>query len=167
MKRLKHIVLIFIIVNLGGLNCKEVYTPPAIKNNPNLLVVDGIVVSGNDSTIITLSRTRSIADTIPSVKELNAKISVVGASGVEYPFNELGNGRYGIDQLTLDAGQQYLLKIITGEGNEFRSQLSSVQISPPIDSVYWNQDSSFNIHVYLNTHDPTNQTKYYRWEYME
>jgi Domain of unknown function (DUF4249) len=167
MKRLKHIILILIVLNLGGLNCKEVYTPPAIKNNPNLLVVDGIVVSGNDSTVITLSRTRSIADTIPSVKELNARISVVGVTGVEYPFIELGNGQYGVDQLTLDAGTQYQLKIITADGNEFRSDLSSLQTSPPIDSVYFNQDSSFNVHVYLNTHDPTNQTKYYRWQYVE
>jgi len=167
MKRLKHIILIFIAVYLGGLSCKEVYTPPAIKNNPNLLVVDGIVVSGNDSTIITISRTRSVADTIPSVKELNAQVSVVGVSGVEYPFAEQGNGRYAVNQLTLDAGQQYQLKIITADGNEFRSELSSVQNSPPIDSVYWSQDSSFNVHVYLNTHDPTNQTRYYRWQYVE
>jgi hypothetical protein len=167
MNRQKHIILIFIVMTLGGLNCKEVYTPPAIKNNPFLLVVDGIVISGNDSTIITLSRTRNLADTAPSVKELNAKVSVLGVSGVEYPFTEQGNGRYVVDQLTLDAGLQYQLKIITAEGNEFRSELNSVQTSPPIDSVYWNQDSSFNVHVYLNTHDPTNQTKYFRWEYVE
>ena len=167
MKRLIHILLITVTVILGGLDCKEVYTPPAIKNNPFMLVVDGIVISGNDSTIITISRTRNIADTIPSVKELNAQVSVLGISGVEYPFTEEGNGRYAVDQLALDAGQQYQLKIVTADGNEFRSALSNVQISPPIDSLYWNQDSSFNAHVYLNTHDPTNQTRYYRWQYVE
>ena len=167
MKRLIQILLIIAVVNIFGLNCKEVYTPPAIKNNPFLLVVDGIVISGNDSSIITLSRTRNLSDTVPSTKELNAKVSVLGISGVEYPFTEQGNGRYAVDQLALDAGQQYQLKIVTTDGNEFRSALSSVQISPPIDSVYWNQDSSFNVHVYLNTHDPTNQTRYYRWQYVE
>ncbi len=106
-------LLITVTVTLGGLDCKEVYTPPAIKNNPFLLVVDGIVISGNDSSIITLSRTRNIADTVPSVKEPNAKVSVLGVSGVEYPFTEEGNGRYAVDQLLLDAGQQYQLKIIT------------------------------------------------------
>jgi hypothetical protein len=166
MKRLIYILLITAVIT-GGLDCKEVYTPPAIKNNPFLLVVDGIVISGNDSSIITLSRTRNLADTVPSTKELNAKVSVLGISGVEYPFSEEGNGRYAVDQLTLDAGQQYQLKIVTTDGNEFRSALSNVQISPPIDSLYWNQDSSFNAHVYLNAHDPTNQTKYYRWQYVE
>src|ERR1700733_5152683 len=167
MKRLIYMLLITVTVTLGGIDCKEVYTPPAIKNNPFLLVVDGIVISGNDSSVITLSRTRNISDTVPSTKELNAKVSVLGISGVEYPFIEEGNGRYSVAQLALDAGQQYQLKIITTDGNEFRSALSNVQISPPIDSVYWNQDSSFNAHVYLNTHDPTNQTRYYRWQYVE
>ena len=167
MKRLIYMLMITVTVTLGGLDCKEVYTPPAIKNNPFLLVVDGIVISGNDSSIITLSRTRNISDTVPSIKEQGAKVSVLGVSGVEYPFTEEGNGRYAVDQLLLDAGQQYQLKIITSDGNEFRSLLSNVQISPPIDSLYWNQDSSFNAHVYLNTHDASNQTKYYRWQYVE
>jgi hypothetical protein len=167
MKRLIYILLITVSVTLAGIRCKEVYTPPAIKNNPFLLVVDGIVINGNDSTIITLSRTRNLADTVPSVKELNAKVSVLGMSGVEYPLTEQGNGRYAVDQLALDAGQQYQLKIITADGNEFRSALSNIQTSPPIDSLYWNQDSSFNAHVYLNTHDPSNQTRYYRWQYVE
>src|SRR5206468_10964314 len=124
-------------------------------------------ISGNDSTIITLSRTRSISDTVPAQKELSARVSVVSALGVEYPFTEQGNGRYYVDQLALDGTQQYQLRITTKEGNEFRSELSNVEVSPPIDSLYWQQDSSFNVHVYLNTHDPTNQTRYYRWQYIE
>jgi len=167
MKRLINILLITVTVILGGLDCKEVYSPPAVKNNPFLLVVDGIVISGTDSSIITLSRTRTLSDTAPSVKEVNAKVSVVGVSGVEYPFTEEGNGRYAVGQLALDAGEQYQLKIITTDGNEFHSAVGNVLTSPLIDSLYWNQDSSFNVHVYLNTHDPTNQTKYYRWQYVE
>jgi Domain of unknown function (DUF4249) len=167
MRQLKHIILILLTLNLGGLNCKQVYTPPAVKNNPNLLVVDGIVICGPDSTVITLSRTRSISDTAPSVKEVNAKVSVLGVSGVEYPFIEQGNGRYVVGQLLLDTSQQYQLKIVTAEGNEFRSEISKVHTSPPIDSVYWSQDSSANVHIYVNTHDPTNNTRYYRWEYAE
>jgi hypothetical protein len=167
MRKQGYFILTLLILGLGGQNCKEVYKPKAVQTNPNLLVVDGIVVSGNDSSIITLSRTRTIADETPSVKELGAQVSVLSVSGVEYPFIEEGNGRYGIGQLLLDTTQQYQLKIITGDGNEFRSELAKVYTSPPIDSLYWNQDSSYNVHVYLNTHDPANNTHYYRWEYIE
>jgi Domain of unknown function (DUF4249) len=165
MRSLKHL-LCFSILIIFALNCKEVYNPPSVKNNPFFLVVDGIVVSGNDSTNITLSRTKSLTDSAPTVKELGAKISVMGESGVAYPFTELGNGQYATGQLLLNITERYQLKIITSDGNEFRSELSKVLTSPPIDSVYWIQDSS-GVQIYLDTHDPTNNTRYYRWENVE
>jgi hypothetical protein len=159
-------LLFFFLLNITALNCKEVYNPPSIKNNPFLLVVDGIIFSGNDSSKITLSRTRSLSDTAPQVKELNARVSVAGKSGVEYPLTELGNGLYASGQLPLDNSQEYQLKIVTSDGNEFRSTLDNVHPSPPMDSVYWVQDS-IGVHIYVNTHDPTNNTRYYRYEYVE
>src|SRR5947199_216206 len=93
-----------IVLLISGLisvctSCKEVYTPPVTKTNTNILVIDGIVVSGNDSSVISISRTRPLPDTIPSVKELGARVSVVDQNGVEYLFDEWGNGRYGVFQL--------------------------------------------------------------------
>ena len=167
MRNPKQILFLFFLMNLWGLQCKEVYRPPATQNNPFILVVDGIILSGSDSTVITLSRTRSLTDQTPSVKETGAKVSVVGTSGVEYPLVEQGNGSYSVNQLQLDTSQQYQLKIITADGNEFRSDLNKVRTSPPIDSLYWNLDSSYNVNVYLNTHDPTNNTRYYRWDFVE
>jgi Domain of unknown function (DUF4249) len=165
MRNLKYILVISFL-NITLLNCKEVYNPPSVKNNPFLLVVDGIIFSGTDSSKITLSRTKSLTDTAPQIKEKNAQVSVMGKSGVEYPFTELGNGQYAIDHLLLDTSQQYQLKIITSDKNEFRSELSNVHPSPPIDSLYWAQDSA-GAYIYVNTHDPTNNTRYYRYEYGE
>src|SRR4051794_16460326 len=113
MKRLKYILMINVMGALGGMSCKEVYTPPAIKNNPFLLVVDGIVASGNDPTIITVSRARNVAEAVPSQVELDAKVSVGGATGVEYPFTEQGNGRYYVDKLALGPPRQSQLKMRT------------------------------------------------------
>jgi hypothetical protein len=149
-----------------GVSCKQVYSPPAIKNNPHLLVVDGIVKNGNDSTVIILSRTRSVADTVPSEFETNARVSIVSANSLEYPLFSEGNGRYIINPLQLDTTQEYQLKIITAEGNEFRSELSHVYGAPPIDSLYFTQDDA-GVHIYLDSHDPTNSTRYYRWEYIQ
>jgi hypothetical protein len=165
MRKLKYF---FIISSLAIImsDCKEVYNPPSVKNNPFFLVVDGIVVSGNDSTNITLSRTKSLTDSVPTVKELGAQVFVLGESGVSYPFTELGNGHYVTSQLLLNSTEQYQIKIITNDGNEFRSGYSKVLTSPSIDSVYWVQDSS-GVQIYLDTHDPANNTRYYRWENVE
>jgi hypothetical protein len=165
MRILKYI-LIICSLNITVLNCKEVYNPPSVKNNPFLLVVDGIIISGNDSTNITLSRTKSLTDSAPTVKELGAKVFVMSKSGVTYPFSELGDGQYATGQLLLNSTDQYQLIISTSDGNEFPSEFSTVLTSPPIDSVYWNQDSS-GVQIYLDTHDPANNTRYYRWENVE
>ncbi len=165
MRSLKHL-LCFSTLIIFAVNCKEVYNPPSVKNNPFILVADGIILNGNDSSYITLSRTKSLSDTAPPVKELGAHVSVVGVTGVEYPFNELGGGRYATDHLLLDITLQYQLKIITGDGNDFRSGPNKVHPSPPMDSIYWAQDSA-GVHIYVNTHDPTNNTRYYRYVYDE
>ncbi len=165
MRSLKYLFCFSILI-IFAVNCKEVYNPPSVKNNPFLLVVDGIILNGNDSSYINLSRTKSLSDTAPPVKELGAHVSVVGVTGVEYPFNELGGGRYATDHLLLDTTLQYQLKITTGDGNDFRSGPNKVHVSPPMDSIYWAQDSA-GVHIYVNTHDPTNNTRYYRYVYNE
>ena len=165
MGKLKYISIFFILI-VTSLNCKEVYNPPSVKNNPFLLVVDGIIFSGNDSSKIILSRTKSLSDTAPQLKELNARVTVAGKSGVEYPLTEMGAGQYAAGQLPLDNSQEYQLKIITADGNEFRSEMNNVHPSPPMDTLYWAQDSAGS-HIYVNTHDPTNNTRYYRYEYSE
>ncbi len=166
MRKLKYILFILISCVITGPGCKEVYTPPSITTNPNILVVDGIILNGAEPSTITLSRTRLLADSVPSVKETNAKVSVLGSNGVEYPFDEQGNGQYIVSQLLLDTTQLYQLKIITSDGNEYRSDLSNVRTSPAIDSFYWKQDT-LGVNEYVNTHDPSNNTKYYRWDFVE
>jgi hypothetical protein len=40
-----------------------------------------------------------------------------------------------------------------------------IKETPPIDSVNWEQQD--DVHIYVSTHDPSNQTHYYRWNYSE
>jgi hypothetical protein len=40
-----------------------------------------------------------------------------------------------------------------------------VQQAPAIDTVTWKQNR--DVQIYLDTHDPQNNTKYYRWEFIE
>ena len=162
---MKKLVPIFIIL-FSGIRCKEEYIPPTISSDSNILVVDGMILSGNDSSIIKISRTRNLSDTSLPVYELNAKVTVLGSSGIEYFMTEQGRGRYYFDQLYLDLSQQYQLKIITSDGNEFRSDMSVLKTSPPIDSIFWRQNSD-GVNIYLDSHDPNNNTKYYRWDYLE
>jgi hypothetical protein len=147
--------------------CKQPYLPPVAKSNLGYLVVDGIIINGQDSTIITLSRTENITDTVyVPIPETGALVTVVGQSNDSYVLNEQPGGRYVTDQLSLNNAETYQLKIITSNGKQYLSDPVPVKQTPPIDSIYWRQDS-LGVSLSLSTHDPSNNTKYYRWDYTE
>jgi len=166
MARKFHHIFAILLIFLAAPRCKEPYLPSAIQNNVNLLVIDGTVVSGNGINTITLSKTKNLNDFAPTMKVTDAQVSVISVSGVEYNFVNLGDGRYQSENLLLDSTQQYQLKVVTTDGNEFRSAVNSVRSSPPIDSVQWVQDT-LGVQIYVNSSDPSNNTKYYRWTYEE
>src|SRR6266508_3460774 len=88
----------FIVILLSGViqSCKQAYEPTAIQVKTNFLVVEGIINSGQDSTIITLSRTKSITDTsFTTIPELNANVFIEEEGGSSYPLSPLGTGQYG------------------------------------------------------------------------
>ena len=70
--------------------CRQPYNPPIAKTNLGYLVVDGTIISGQDSTIINLSRTQNINDSIYFINnpETGAAVSVVGANGDTYSLFE-------------------------------------------------------------------------------
>ena len=146
-------------------SCKQSYTPPSIKNNPRFLVVDGFITGSPDSTIITLTRSRNIADSTSGPTELNATVQVEQETGGTIPLLELGNGRYG-NLLSPDSGQLYRVVIRTTDGGQYVSDYVPFKTTPPIDSLGFSQDSA-NVAILVSTHDPSNNTRYYRWAYEE
>jgi hypothetical protein len=63
-------------------DCKKAYNPPALQNNPRLLIVDGFLTNAPDSTYITLTRSRNISDLTPSPVESNATLMVESGNAV-------------------------------------------------------------------------------------
>ena len=150
--------------------CRKPYNPPAIALPPSILVVEG-VITGSDSTFITLSRTVNLAALNTNNPELHASVAVESNQSVTYPLTELGNGVYACGPLSLDNTHQYRLTITTANSQLFASDYVSMLNAPPIDSVTFDTKGTLQsgpgMNVYVNTHDPTNTIKYYRWEYQE
>ncbi|HEX4849208.1 MAG TPA: DUF4249 domain-containing protein [Puia sp.] len=150
---------------IGFTTCRQAYTPPAIRNNPSYLVVDGFIHAGQDSTIILLSRTRNL-DSSASQAESGATLVVSGAYGENFPLLEQFPGKYVVDHLDLNSSELYQLKITTKDGKQFLSDYIPMKVSPVIDSLTWNQDT-LGVHIYSNTHDEFNDSWYYKWDYVE
>jgi len=80
--KLTWFAFLIAVLVLGPSGCKQVYTPPVVNSNSGYLVVDGVLFNGNDSSIVKLSRTRSLADSSQPAPESGAAVSVVSSSGM-------------------------------------------------------------------------------------
>src|SRR5690242_13984905 len=102
MKSKRKIFLSLITITCINIVCRQAYAPPAVVTKNSFLVVEGII-SANDSTRITLSRTRNLSDSIiTSFPELHARVFVDEENGGSYSFTDHDNGIYSSAPLHLD-----------------------------------------------------------------
>ncbi len=150
-------------------SCSKPLELPDTKPDTSIIVVEGDVVTGSDmDNTVLLSRVRSLADT-SAAPISQAKVEVVAANGAIWDLVESAStaGKYSAT-LTLDPGQKYALRVVSPEGNTYESVFQSSKPSPPIDSVTYIQPTpSDNATIYVHTHDPSNNTRYYRWQATE
>ena len=146
--------------------CKKPYNPKVIAAPNSYLVVEGMINSGSDSTIIKLSRTVKLSGATNINPEVNAVLTVEGDDNSNYPLVEKPNGVYIFPGLNLGAAHKYHLRIRTANGKEYTSDFEAVLNTPPVDSLAYHIQSD-GVSVNVNTHDPKNATRYYRWEYDE
>jgi hypothetical protein len=146
--------------------CKKPYAPVIITVPNNYLVVEGVINSGADSTIIKLSRTVNLSGATAINPELGATVTVEGDQGVSYPLPQVDSGRYAAPPLNLDNSRKYRLLITTAAGKSYASDYEPVKITPPIDTLRY-EISAAGVNLFTSTHDPANNTHYYRWDYTE
>jgi hypothetical protein len=147
------------------MGCKKPYNPPAIAAPNSYLVVEGVINSGSDSTTIKLSKTVNLSGDTTSNAVTGATVTVEGDQNAIYVLQEASPGNYVSAGLNLDNAHQYRLRIKTAT-DQYLSDYVPVLNSPPIDSVSYTFSSN-GINIYSNTHDPSNNIKYYRWDYGE
>ncbi len=149
-------------------SCIEPFSPPEVTNPGTYLVVDGFLnVSGETSRIV-LSQTQAVNDDKVFEVESGATIMVDAENGESYAFQDVGNGSYELPPTDFNRDVKYRLRIKRSNGTEYESDYVVVSKTPPIDSVTYRVDPRKNaMMIYVNTHDPSNQTRFYRWNFEE
>ena len=156
--------IIFVLVAYFA--CKKPFTPDlSSSNNSRYLVIEG-VIDGADSTFIRLSRTKKVDTFKTIIAETGAIATIESDANTSIPLTELKPGVYTAPPFNLDAAHKYRLRIKTTDAKEYVSDFVQVKNSPPIDSVGFNAQSS-GATIYVNSHDATNSTRYYRWDFSE
>ena len=162
---MKTAYLLVLTIMIIFVSCKKPYNPPAIAAPGSYLVVEGVINTGSDSTIIKLSNTVQLSSATTVNPVLNAVVTVESDQNAEFPLTEAGNGNYVSPGLNLDNSHKYRLSI-QANGEQYYSDYVAVLNSPPIDSVFFAVAGN-GINIYSTSHDPSNTVKYYRWDYQE
>jgi hypothetical protein len=160
----RHLLLMSFLLIM--VSCRKPFSPAVTTANVNYLVVEGVINSGPDSTNIKLSRTTPLAGGNKIVIETNALVTVLSDAGDKYTLSESTPGIYTFYGLNLPVTKKYCLHITTSNGEEYQSDFEENKITPDIDSVAYTPQKS-GVQFYVNTHDNTNSTRYYRWDYDE
>jgi hypothetical protein len=149
-------------------SCVEPFSPPEINSDAQYLVVDGFLNIGSDSSRVNLSHTQNATATEAVLNETGAVITAEEETGAIFTFTEQGNGSYILPPQSFNSTGKYRLHIKTKNGKEYLSDYVEVKNTPPIDSLAYRYDGGQDgVTMFVNTHDATNQTRFYRWKFEE
>jgi hypothetical protein len=163
MSRYLYLISFSTIIAAG---CKKPYAPNIADSNSNYLVVEGLIDIGPDSTFVKLSRTVNVSAKISHKPELYALLEIEGDDNTNYPLQEKGNGVYVCAPLNSGGSHKYRLSIKTIDNKTYLSDYVEAKIAPEIDSLGYVIKSN-GVQIYANTHDNSNKTRYYRWDFNE
>jgi hypothetical protein len=165
---MKHLFNPYLLLLLGGVllgGCIDSYLPDVAATTQSYLVVDGFINS-QGSTSIKLSRSLGVAAGSAIPVETKATVYIRDNTGLRYTLAENPAGTYTSAALTLNPARQYQLLVNTTKGRSYASDLVPVKTTPAIDSLTWQPEGS-GVQINVNTHDASNATYYYRWDYSE
>jgi hypothetical protein len=167
--KIKVITTALLLALIHAFNgCIEPFSPPEINSPEQFLVIDGFLNIGGDTTKIELRRTQNTNEKRLYTPETGARLTAETDKGENYQFTDAGKGLYLLLPGTMNQSVKYRLNITTRNGTKYASAFVPVNKTPPIDSITYVHDKFLNAVVFkVNTHDPTNNTKFYKWKFED
>ncbi len=173
MIRLK-LLLQYCLVLVVLQNCREPFDVE-VPAGTSLLVVNAMITDQPGPYMVKLSRSSQL-ESLDFPAETGAVVTVESASGSIETLEEALDGYYltSEDGIRGVVGEQYRLTIQTRNEETYQSDWKLLKQSPPIDSVYFSYKEAQTeeallqgIQTYVDTHDPSNKTEYYRYTWTE
>lgn len=162
---MKALKIVFLLCCLIVSSCKDPFTPEVSKNYKDLLVVEGFINIGG-TTQIKVSRSIDLQDSRTTDPEKNATITIAGEDGSLVTGKSTENGECLLMTQTLALGKNYKVRLTLANGKVYETGYLATKATPEIDDInYAVTDKGFQI--FANTHDPENNTRFYKWDYEE
>jgi hypothetical protein len=171
-----QILLVYILLFFTGCITKFV---PVTNEDKELLVVQGLITDQNEKDTIKLSKSLPFGHVNDARPISGSIVTITDSQGGVVQLRETIPGAYvtppsfhGI------VGLLYTLHIFSNNRN-YESLPMEMNPVPPIDSLYYEKtviakaipDKFYKgidgCQIYLNTHDPENKCRYFRWDFSE
>ncbi|WP_298311746.1 DUF4249 domain-containing protein [uncultured Aquimarina sp.] len=162
------LVVIFVCITLNScIDPFEIET----ENFENILVINATITNEVKNQEILLSRTFRFEDDGP-LSEEGATVKVIEDASVEYTFEESSPGIYrSVQEFAASSGKEYELSIQTSEGRSYVSDKVTLPQETSIERIYpqkiTNNNGVEGLGIFVDTFDPTGNSKYYRYEFEE
>jgi hypothetical protein len=176
MKTIRVILILFILFSICS--CIVQYIPKT-NETQELLVVEGLISDQPGINTIKLSKSVPLWNKQYSKPLKGSIVTISDDMGRLYTMKETRDGIYVTDSATFQGavGREYTLHIqTTSEPVNFSYASLPMKMIPvpPIDSIYYEKQSFVQsiplvegCNIFLNTHDPSNNCRFFRWEYSE
>jgi len=171
-KKLKNIIVS--VLSVYTLNsCLETFDFESEVENTfeSALVIEATLTNELKNQKILLSRTFQLDTVVPS-PESNANVKVIDNLQNEYLFQESELGTY-VSTAIFAAlpNRDYKLKITTANGRTYSSKDMQLTPSTQIGNIDvargFNDDGVEGISILIDSHDPSGNSRFYRYEYEE
>jgi hypothetical protein len=177
----RHLIRMIILFILFVFNsCISQFIPSAGISS-DLLVVEGLITDQPGQNIIKLSLSMPLGGRSIARPLSGGSVTVSDDRGNDYNLSETIEGTYVPDASFQGVvGRAYTLHVNSGPSRKNINYISTpvlLKKVPLIDTVYYEKEvlgraadgysSDEGCQIYLATHDPENQCKFYRWEYEE
>ena len=166
----------FLLITLAVIvmTCVEPYTP-SLEKYEDVLVIDGLVTNAQGPYTVKLSRSFRYNDPFGS-PESDAYILLMDNQGNTTGFTEESPGIYrsGNPDFQGVIGRSYKLYVNTLSNEEYESEYVELKAVPGIENLYAQLEehpatggTETGFQIYVDSYDPQNNTRYYRYEYEE
>lgn len=174
MKRLTEILLILLTAVTG---CVTQFYPDIAEEDQSI-VIEARITDRDEPHEVRISWSMPLySDSFIPPTVNGYFVSVLDDEGNEYLFRNAGGGRYQSDpaEFRAVAGRKYKLHV-EGADHIYESDFVEMKPVPAIDSVYagpeYNEfykpgESTYGYQVYVDSHDPTGETRYFMWTFNE
>ncbi len=173
-------IILLSVMMLLSAGCVTQFIPETDEDK-DLLVVEGLITDKRGINTVKLSKTLPLASKNTSKPAKGYTVSISDDLGNIFMLTERTAGTYTTDSAVFQGvpGRKYQLIIKsnnkTGPDYTYRSIPAEMKPVPAIDSVYYEkielEGEYFRKHdacqIYIDTHDPDNECRFYRWNYIE